>query len=59
MSSISIPSRSAKLFPHHCTSCVVPEMRGFGDSDKPAGIEGYDVRALSEEFRVSSGQPKS
>jgi pimeloyl-ACP methyl ester carboxylesterase len=26
-------------------------MRGYGDSDKPAGTEGYDARALSEEFR--------
>jgi pimeloyl-ACP methyl ester carboxylesterase len=31
---------------------LVPEMRGFGDSDKPAGTEGYDARALSEEFRA-------
>lgn len=32
-------------------SILVPDMRGFGDSDKPAGTEGYDARALSEEFR--------
>ena len=39
-------------------------MRGFGDSDKPAGTEGYDSRALSEEFRelvrqieFGTGQP--
>jgi pimeloyl-ACP methyl ester carboxylesterase len=25
---------------------LVPDMRGFGDSDKPAGTEGYDGRAL-------------
>lgn len=25
---------------------------GFGDSDKPAGTEGYDGRALAEEFRA-------
>jgi len=28
--------------------CVlVPDMRGFGDSDKPQGSEGYDNRALA------------
>jgi pimeloyl-ACP methyl ester carboxylesterase len=27
-------------------------MRGYGDSDKPAGIKGYDGRALAEEFRL-------
>ena len=26
---------------------LVPDMRGFGDSDKPAGTEGYDGRALA------------
>ena len=31
---------------------LVPDMRGYGDSDKPAGSEGYDARALAEEFRV-------
>ncbi|MGA3228040.1 MAG: alpha/beta hydrolase [Acidobacteriaceae bacterium] len=31
---------------------LVPDMRGFGDSDKPAGTEGYDARALAEEFRA-------
>ena len=31
---------------------LVPDMRGFGDSDKPAGTEGYDGRALAEEFRA-------
>lgn len=31
---------------------LVPDMRGYGDSDKPAGTEGYDARALSEEFRA-------
>lgn len=30
---------------------LVPDMLGYGDSDKPAGIEGYDARALGEEFR--------
>jgi pimeloyl-ACP methyl ester carboxylesterase len=33
-------------------SILVPDMRGFGDSDKPAGTEGYDARAISEEFRA-------
>jgi pimeloyl-ACP methyl ester carboxylesterase len=31
---------------------LVPDMRGYGDSDKPAGTAGYDARALSEEFRA-------
>ena len=45
-------------------SVLVPDMRGYGDSDKPAGIKGYDVRALAEEFRLlirtigfGAGQP--
>jgi pimeloyl-ACP methyl ester carboxylesterase len=32
-------------------SILVPDMRGYGDSDKPAGLAGYDSRALAEEFR--------
>ena len=31
---------------------LVPDMRGYGDSDKPTGTEGYDGRALAEEFRA-------
>jgi pimeloyl-ACP methyl ester carboxylesterase len=31
---------------------LVPDMRGFGDSDKPQGDGGYDTRALAEEFRA-------
>ncbi len=31
---------------------LVPDMRGYGDSDKPEGTTGYDVRALAEEFRT-------
>jgi pimeloyl-ACP methyl ester carboxylesterase len=31
---------------------LVPDMRGFGDSDKPAGTGGYDARALAEECRA-------
>ena len=32
-------------------SILVPDMRGYGDSDKPAGDVGYDGAALVEEFR--------
>lgn len=35
---------------------LVPDMRGYGDSDKPAGTEGYDGRALAEEFRALVAQ---
>lgn len=31
---------------------LVPDMRGYGDSEKPAGTEGYDGRSLAEEFRA-------
>lgn len=31
---------------------LIPDMRGFGDSDKPAGDVGYDNRALAEETRA-------
>ncbi len=31
---------------------LIPDMRGYGDSDKPAGVAGYDGRALAEEFRA-------
>jgi len=30
---------------------LVPDMRGFGDSDKPTGNSGYDARSLAEECR--------
>jgi pimeloyl-ACP methyl ester carboxylesterase len=30
---------------------LAPDMRGYGDSDKPDGTIGYDARALAEEFR--------
>src|ERR1700677_1634374 len=30
---------------------IAPDMRGYGDSNKPSGTAGYDARALSEEFR--------
>ena len=33
-------------------SVLVPDMRGYGDSDKPGGTAGYDVRALAEEARA-------
>jgi pimeloyl-ACP methyl ester carboxylesterase len=32
-------------------SVLVPDMRGYGDSGKPAGTDGYDGRSLAEEFR--------
>lgn len=31
---------------------LIPDMRGYGDSDKPEGIEGYDARALADEARA-------
>lgn len=31
---------------------LIPDMRGFGDSDMPEGTDGYDARALAEEFRA-------
>jgi pimeloyl-ACP methyl ester carboxylesterase len=30
---------------------LVPDMRGYGDSDKPEGDAGYDGAAVAEEFR--------
>lgn len=36
-------------------SVLVPDMRGFGDSDKPEGDKGYDARSLAEEFRALVG----
>jgi pimeloyl-ACP methyl ester carboxylesterase len=35
---------------------LIPDMRGFGDSDKPEGIAGYDARALAEEARALIAQ---
>jgi pimeloyl-ACP methyl ester carboxylesterase len=35
---------------------LVPDMRGYGDSGKPPGVEGYDARALAEEFRALVSQ---
>lgn len=35
---------------------LVPDMRGYGDSDKPAGNDGYDARALAEEMRALVAQ---
>jgi pimeloyl-ACP methyl ester carboxylesterase len=37
-------------------SVMVPDMRGYGDSDKPTGTDGYDGRALAEEFRSLTKQ---
>jgi pimeloyl-ACP methyl ester carboxylesterase len=33
-------------------SVLVPDMRGYGDSDKPHGNEAYDARSLAEECRA-------
>jgi pimeloyl-ACP methyl ester carboxylesterase len=33
-------------------SVLVPDMRGYGDSDKPRGNDGYDARSLAEECRA-------
>lgn len=33
-------------------SVLIPDMRGYGDSDKPAGNDGYDARSLAEEARA-------
>ena len=33
-------------------SVLIPDMRGYGDSDKPAGTTGYDARSLAEECRA-------
>jgi pimeloyl-ACP methyl ester carboxylesterase len=34
----------------------IPDIRGFGDSDKPDGTAGYDARALAEEARALIAQ---
>lgn len=31
---------------------LVPDMRGYGESDKPEGVAGYDARALAAECRT-------
>lgn len=31
---------------------LIPDMRGYGDSDKPSGTDGYDARSLAEECRA-------
>jgi pimeloyl-ACP methyl ester carboxylesterase len=33
-------------------SVLVPDMRGYGDSDKPEGTNGYDARSLASEGRA-------
>ena len=30
---------------------LVPDMRGYGDSDKPEGVSGYDARSLAKDCR--------
>ena len=32
--------------------CLLPDLRGYGDSDKPAGVAGYDGRSLAEDSRA-------
>lgn len=34
---------------------LIPDMRGYGSSDKPGGTQGYDGRALAEECRALVG----
>jgi pimeloyl-ACP methyl ester carboxylesterase len=36
-------------------SVLIPDMRGYGDSEKPAGNDGYDARALADECRTLAG----
>ena len=33
-------------------SVLIPDMRGYGDSDKPEGSDGYDARSLAKEARA-------
>lgn len=40
-------------------SVLVPDMRGYGDSDKPDGAYGYDARALADECRALVARPAS
>ena len=35
---------------------LVPDMRGYGDSSKPAGNEGYDGKSLADDFRLLTKQ---
>jgi pimeloyl-ACP methyl ester carboxylesterase len=35
---------------------LIADMRGYGDSDKPAGVAGYDARSLAEEGRALVAQ---
>ena len=35
---------------------LAPDMRGFGDSTKPAGSEGYDGKTLADDFRLLAQQ---
>lgn len=42
----------APALAEHGLSVLVPDMRGYGDSDKPAGTDGYDARALAAECRA-------
>jgi pimeloyl-ACP methyl ester carboxylesterase len=44
--------RVAPLLAASGLSVLVPDMRGYGRSDKPEGLDGYDARALAEECRA-------
>jgi len=43
--------RVAPMLADSGLSVLVPDMRGYGRSDKPGEIDGYDARALAEECR--------
>lgn len=42
----------APILAQHGLAVLVPDMRGYGDSDKPDGVDGYDARALANECRA-------
>ncbi len=42
----------APLLAEKGMAVLIPDMRGYGDSDKPEGVDGYDARALAEECRA-------
>jgi pimeloyl-ACP methyl ester carboxylesterase len=42
----------APALAHAGLAVLIPDMRGYGDSDKPPGNDGYDARSLAEECRA-------
>lgn len=46
---------AARLIEAGC-AVLIPDMRGYGDSDKPAGVVGYDGLALANECRTLAQQ---